>query len=83
MNFISPARRVKKISLKSESTGKPLALVRVENTIAIQLKLHLTTMLSIAVSLENFRGLCGKQKDIDACKKMMEEMVQGEGYEIS
>jgi len=53
MNFISPARRVKKISLKSESTGTTLALVRVENTIAIQLKLHLTTMLSIAVSLES------------------------------
>ena len=31
---------------------------------------------------QNFRDLCGKQEDIDACKKVMEEMVQGEGYEL-
>lgn len=30
----------------------------------------------------NFRDLVGKQEDIDACKKVMEEVVKGEGYEL-
>jgi hypothetical protein len=31
---------------------------------------------------QNYRDLMGKQDDIDACKKKLEEMVQGDGYEI-
>ena len=31
---------------------------------------------------KNFRDLVGKQADIDACKKVIEESVKGDGYEV-
>lgn len=31
---------------------------------------------------QNFRDLFGKQDDIDVCKKVMEEQVKGDGYEV-
>jgi len=31
---------------------------------------------------KNFRDLVGKQEDIDACKKVIEESVKGDGYEV-